>query len=517
MASPLTRRPARQPHTRAPAPAREAQPARGDAQDSAGPRASGAGPGGAEPSGAGPGASGAGIREPRARRALGTLALGGLAAGSVATVAMAAQRPSFLTPTSRPGYFPAWMAGPLRGLWPGLTRSYDSLAWQASALMAAMFACYLLAYACSRSVRARWSVSAVVAVHVVFLLAPPLSYTDVFNYINYGRMAAVHHLDPYTTIPQLEPHSDPSFALSNWHFLLSPYGPLFTLLTEALVPLGVVASFWALKLMIGIASLATLALVWRCAVLLGRAPAPAVVFVGANPIFLVWGLGADHNDSLMLVCVMACVYMLLRSPARHRAGAMALVAGAMIKASAAVIAPILLVVAPTRRFARGALEASVALGAASLLAFGAHLPGLSTQSRLVTGIGLPNLLGLALGLGGETRGLHAAISVLVLACTLLCALWAHRRPADWLAACAAVLLVLIASLSWAAPWYLVWALPFAALACGRRLRLVTVALGVYFLLAFVPAAPMLAQAIHLNPETTRLGRQHRREIEALVR
>ncbi len=60
---------------------------------------------------------------------------------------------------------------------------------------------------------------------MVLLLSPPLSLTDVFNYINYGRMGMLHGLDPYTTIPALEPHSDPSYALSNWHQLLSPYGP----------------------------------------------------------------------------------------------------------------------------------------------------------------------------------------------------------------------------------------------------------------------------------------------------
>ena len=85
----------------------------------------------------------------------------------------------------------------------------------------------------------RWAIAAILAVHAIFLLAPPLALTDVFNYINYGRMEVVHHLNPYTTIPILEPHSDPSYALSNWHQLLSPYGPLFTLLTFALVPLGV--------------------------------------------------------------------------------------------------------------------------------------------------------------------------------------------------------------------------------------------------------------------------------------
>ena len=91
----------------------------------------------------------------------------------------------------------------------------------------------------ARRLPARWIVAAIVAVHAIFLLSPPLALTDVFNYINYGRMEVVHHLNPYTTIPILEPHNDPSFLLSNWHELLSPYGPLFTLLTFAVVPLGV--------------------------------------------------------------------------------------------------------------------------------------------------------------------------------------------------------------------------------------------------------------------------------------
>ena len=108
----------------------------------------------------------------------------------------------------------------------------------------------------------------------MFLLAPPMALTDVFNYINYGRMEIVHHLNPYTTTPILEPHDDPSFALSNWHQLLSPYGPTFTLLTFAVVPLGVAGSFWALKGLFMLTSLAIIFLVWKCAMLLGRKPGP---------------------------------------------------------------------------------------------------------------------------------------------------------------------------------------------------------------------------------------------------
>ncbi len=81
----------------------------------------------------------------------------------------------------------------------------------------------------------------------MFLLSPPLSLTDVFNYINYGRMEVVYHLNPYATIPYVRAARRPRVLLSNWHELLSPYGPLFTMLTFAIVPLGVAGAFWAVK------------------------------------------------------------------------------------------------------------------------------------------------------------------------------------------------------------------------------------------------------------------------------
>ena len=150
-----------------------------------------------------------------------------------------------------------------------------------------MVAMYVaLPVACSharRGCRARWTIGTVVAVHAVFFLAPPMALTDVFNYINYGRMEIVHHLNPYTTIPILEPHNDPTYALSNWHELLSPYGPLFTLLTFALVPLGVAGSFWAIKAILVATSLGTILLVWRCAQMLDRDPAARSSLVGSEP------------------------------------------------------------------------------------------------------------------------------------------------------------------------------------------------------------------------------------------
>ena len=460
----------------------------------------------------------------RAVPLLGAGSLLGLVTCSLAIVTIAAERPSFLVPVSRPGFLPGWMAGPLHGLWPGLTSDGTTLAWLASGLMLAMFAFYMVAVWAAPRLRARWTLGAILTLHAAFLLAPPLSYTDVFNYIDYGRMGVVHHLNPYVVLPVAEPHSDPAFALSNWHHLLSPYGPLFTLLSYALVPLGIVLSFWALKLLIGLASLVMLALVWRCAELLGRPPAAAVLLVAANPIVLVWGLGADHNDALMVLLVMVAVYLGIsraRAAAAPEFGArsaVALVAAAFIKAPAALLLPIFVLAGESRRrFIRFGVLAAAAFGTAMIVAFGLHLPDLFIQSRLVTAIGIPNLIGLALCQGGETGLLHALFNVVVVLVVGGCSVWTWRRPERWLTATAVILLVLVVSLSWAAPWYVVWILPFVALTGSRRLRIAVIVLTAYFILAFMPSAVPLASDLGFRPAATPLGVRHTLQINALVR
>ena len=464
-------------------------------------------------------------------------------------VVMAANRPSVLSPTTHEQFYPHWMAGPLGGLWPGLSDNGTTLKYLFSAALVAMYVAYAVVLKGSTRVQPRWILAAVLAVHVTFILSPPLALTDVFNYINYGRMEAVHHLNPYTTIPILEPHDDPSYALSNWHQLLSPYGPLFTMLTFLVVPLGVAASFWALKVVLAVASLATLALVYLCARKLGRDPVWAVAFVGLNPIVLVWGLGGDHNDFLMMLCIVGAFYLLLRaresergrprrpplhewlsppSPALLGAGA-ALVVAAGLKASAAVLIPVVL--AGLARYRRalaqmitGMIVAGVLVAVLSLLAFGLHIPDLSTQSRLVTNESVPNLLGLAVGAGGETEALHKVLSVALVLSVLACC-WYAWRPgtrggADGaertIAACGWASVALLVTLSWVLPWYVVWVLPLAALSASRWLRAAALVLGVYLILAWAPAMGQLWDAIGFHPEKTSLGRLHGRYVRELL-
>ena len=477
---------------------------------------------------------------------------------SLVLVLMAANRPSGLSPTTHTNYYPGWMAGPFGGLLPGLTSNSSTLRYLFTGGLVAMFVCYLVLLRNAAQLSARWVLVAIGCVHVIFLLAPPLALTDVFNYINYGRMEVVHHLNPYTTIPIVEPHSDPSFILSNWHLLLSPYGPLFTMLTFVVVPLGVAGSFWALKGVLMLASLATIALVWRCARLLGRDPVAAVTLVGLNPIVLVWGLGGDHNDFLMMLFIVTGVYLLLLAREHERvrdrdraadpegerprsggaaaiarwrdlllplsaveiAGGGAFVTAAAFKASGAILIPIVLAGLLRRPRALvqvliGMVATGVVLGAASLVAFGLHIPDLSTQSRLVTGESIPNLLGLAVGAGGETLTLHTIMTAALGLVVVLCCVQAYRRR-DPITACGWASVALLVTLSWVLPWYVLWVLPLAALSTSRRLRAAAVALGVYLIIAWAPASGLLWNAIGFHPERTTLGKLHQRYVRELL-
>lgn len=459
-----------------------------------------------------------------------------IVAGCLVLVLAAADRPSLLAATTTSHFFPHWMAGPLGGLWPSLTRSTLGLRYLFSGVVIVMYVGYLAGLRRVPRLPAGWTIAAVVAAHAIMFLSPPLALTDIFNYVNYGRMEVVHHLNPYTTTPILEPHNDPAFALSNWHQLLSPYGPLFTLMTFVVVPLGIAASFWTLKGLLMLSSLGIVWLVWRSARLLDRDPVAAIALVGLNPIVLVWGLGGDHNDFLTMSFVMLGFYLLLRTGSLPgalrlecqadratllRVGAgVAFVAAVAIKASSGIVLPVAL--ASVLRDRRALVEVllgivlgAVVFGAVSVIAFGPHFPDLATQGRLVTMTSIPNLLGLALGQGGETTTLRLILSVVLVASVGASSIVAYRRR-DSLEMAGWASLALLATLAWVLPWYVLWVLPLAALAGSRRLRMASLLLGVYFIAAWAPIAGTIDNAIGFHPEKTSLGRLHQRYVKELL-
>ena len=110
-----------------------------------------------------------------------------------------------------------------------------------------MFAAYAVVVAAARTFSMRAIAIVVVALHVILLLSPPLQLTDVFNYLGYARLGALHHLNPYTHVIKQEMF-DPVYRFTSWHNLRSPYGPLFTAITYPLAFVSLPVAYWMLKI-----------------------------------------------------------------------------------------------------------------------------------------------------------------------------------------------------------------------------------------------------------------------------
>ncbi|HEX8647486.1 MAG TPA: glycosyltransferase 87 family protein [Thermoleophilaceae bacterium] len=419
-----------------------------------------------------PGTGAAGGRGAVARRLAGLAALAAMGAASLAIVAGAQSGLDVLVPAAKLRY-PDWLHGPLKPL--ELELSNDGLAW----LLLALCVAYLAALACARAIPPRAGLTAIAGLHLLYVLAPPLLSSDVFGYIDLGRLGAVHGIDPYSPTDTPLP-DDEVYAYRRWGSdLPSPYGPLFVLAMYPLGALGVPAALWSLKVLLGAASFATVLLVRRCAERVGQDPHRAALFVGLNPVLLLWGVGGAHNDFLFVLALTAAIALSLDG--RERVGAAAIAVGAAVKASAGL--PLLFLVAGARE--RGqALKGAAIAGAAMLAlaaAFGSDvvrlLEAIRDQQDAVALFSFPNQLGEWLGLGGLTGGIRAVSVAVLLAALALTLVAAGLRRLTWFAAAGWATAALLVTSAWLLPWYLVWLLPLAALSADRRLEAAAIAIG----------------------------------------
>jgi hypothetical protein len=368
----------------------------------------------------------------------------------------AAGHPSQYVP-GRSGGWPGWMAGPLEGLGAGIGN--DSF----QTLTLIMCASYVLVLCAARALPARALAAAIVAAYVILLLGPPLISQDVFGYLSFARLGALHSLDPYTHVAAEAP-TDPIFPFIGWPFLHSPYGPLFTLASYATAPLGLAGGLWAFKAVAVTSSLGAVALIARAAGRLGQSP--------------LW------------------------------AAAVALVAGIGIKVTAGLVLPFLVLAQPGRRerlsVAATAGLSLLALAALGLIGFGAHalgfLSAVGEQQQLVATHSIPAETARLVGLSGTpTWWRHVFVGIFL--AVLAGALWWTARGGDWRVAAGWTTLALLFSTAWLLPWYVIWALPLAAVSGNRRLRSATLIFCAYAVLIHLPlASPLLSpKRAHRHP------------------
>lgn len=347
--------------------------------------------------------------------------------------------------------------------------------------------------------------AAIVVLVAAFAAAPPLFSHDIYSYVDYARLGALHGLDPYVHPPAAEP-LDPAYSGVTWIDATSAYGPLFTLATYALASLPVWAAVVALKLAAAASVLAIAILVARIAPSRGVSPLGAAAFVALNPVVLLQVVGGGHNDAIAMLA--ATVGVAAALSAREATGGAAFAIAFALKPPAALAAPFVLLgatrirhsphwsgvnigwaTAPggARRFLLGAAVAALAVGASAYAAFGWDWLG-------------------AIGLAGENQGRTTHMSIPITAARLtgldptavratalalfaiaIAYLLIHTwKGGDWLRNAAWASFALLLATAWLLPWYLIWSLPLVALSRDRPLQLLTLALTGFQLFSRVP-------------------------------
>jgi len=332
----------------------------------------------------------------------------------------------------------------------------------------------------------RWAIGLVVALQLIVFVGPILLSTDVFSYIAYARMGVEHGLNPYTHGPVAIVH-DPIYRYvgQDWDLVATAYGPLYTLLSYPLALFGVVGALWGMKLEALLASAATLALIWRCARERGFDPVAAIVIVGANPLYVIYGLGGAHNDLIMLLAMMAAVSLMSGAPPPQTTGPRA--------PGAAVLLPFMIV---SRRRLAPILGTVAAIAVGALIgyaAFGIHgidvVAALNRDSAFVSSDSFATEIAHLLGKPGVFPVDHDLLKgALVL--IVLHLLWRTWRGYDWVAASGWALLAISVTSTWLLAWYILWPLPLAVVTRDRRLLLATLVVQALFVIHQI--SPLLA-------------------------
>jgi alpha-1,6-mannosyltransferase len=338
----------------------------------------------------------------------------------------------------------------------------------------------LLARAPGIAVTKRWAIGLVVALQLILFAGPVLLAADLFTNVSYAR-EVILGVNPYVHGPAAIPsYAGYPYVSPDWINWASPYGPLFTLITAPAGAVGLVAGIWILKLEALIASAATLVLTWHCARRRGYDPVFALVVLGLNPLYVIYALGGSHNDLIMMAMMMGGVALSLAPAGRRReagSGA-ALVVAALVKATAAVLLPFMIVakrrVAPLAGMV-AALAVGLVLGYAFFGTPGINLiAGLNREGHLVSSYSFASQLAHLFGKAGVYPIDHQILTVgLVL--FLLYLLWRTWRGYDWLTASGWGLLAVAVSSTWLMPWYTIWPLPLAVISRDRRLLFATLA------------------------------------------
>ncbi len=326
-------------------------------------------------------------------------------------------------------------------------------------------------------------------------LGPPLFSHDLYSYALYGRMWALHHLNPYVQPPSAAAN-DPFHPVAS-NGLRSVYGPLFTEISGLIVwifrsPAATVAAF---KILSGGCWLGVTVLAAR----LGRREGVmqagfATAVVGLNPVVILRVIAGGHNDVLVALAIVAALtawydgHKLLVT--------VFLTLGLLVKI--VMVVPLVIFLWAMIRAESTVRDRIVTLGkhvavivgltAVALIPFGYSSRAISSFSTLTSfsnsSLRPPEvIISSASASLLRSLGLHHLVTlsndffqVAFLGVAVLAVLWL-LRPSDRPIAEAVLLglVILLLCSRYLQPWYLAWFVPLICLVTRRRVFAIAIA------------------------------------------
>ena len=367
-------------------------------------------------------------------------------------------------------------------------------AWAYLGTMLSLFGLYYLGYRVVLTRASRTIVVIVVLLALVFALLLltmyPVTATDIFNYIFFGRVWAFQGQNPYVVTPSRWPE-DPIYPYTAYEDEPTVYGALFTHLSALLAWLAGPSLYASLLVFKG-AMLAFDAMALVLVYVILRRTRPALAAAGLyllawNPLVLFNTAGDGHNDIVMLVLILLALAFASRS--RWALACAAIVLSASVKYVSLLLVPVFVVAALRslgwRRWPVVARGLALGLSLTVLL----HAPfyaGLNTILGALPQQGGRFTVSFALlvrnALEGSSLPVDAALTARWIAYGLFALLYLRElrrlQPSfDGLVyACYQALFVfLLIGNTWFQPWYVIWLVGLAALQVGAPVAARTVA------------------------------------------
>jgi len=354
-----------------------------------------------------------------------------------------------------------------------------------------LFVAYL--YVLVRWSRFQWTPRTVtlmaVAPVALMLAALPVNSNDVFAYLSFGRIAAVHGANPYTHT--YSEFADDFSGYVTWDLRMG-YGPFMLpplMLAGWLSVHSVVLAIFALKAMWVVTHVCNCIVLYQILKRWRGDPAFGLFLYAVNPLILLEQIGNGHNDGLMILAGLMAIWAVQRK--RFVAALLLALLAALVKLPGAIFgAAILAYLARNGEWQRAAIgiTAGVALLIPLAIIFFPDLD--AVRPMTLSGFYLTNSLHVlpidGLREHGGRWGIRAAAeeffaidrTISAVLFVGFCA-WRSRYIRNMESLVGELgyvfLALLIGYIAWFFPWYAAWVVPLAAMVSCVRLRWAIVA------------------------------------------